>query len=260
MTRDQLLHPAPSRITAAIAIALTGILALLSIAGGTGCSGDDDGGSGDPDAGTAIDAPDVAIDAPGCDVTAALPANYRPIATVSTGTVTVTTAGGVTSGTVDATAGGLASSPDNPYIYVDLINNVRVDISDVASRSSTAWHVAFKRASIKLNSGDSGPGNVLAAAVDAATLAEVTSAPATFASDDWATADCMLTTTAGGEPLTVFGEWYLYNADTHQLSPKAQVWVLDLGGSMRKLRLTTYYGDTTMPTRGAYYGVEWAPL
>jgi hypothetical protein len=222
------------------------------------CSGDDGGdGTADVDAG-------LPIDAPGCDVTAALPANYRPIAMVSSGTVAVTASGGVTSGTVDGTAGGLAGAPDNPYIYVDLVNGTRVDVSDLGARQSTAWHVAFKRSSILVNGGDSGPGGVTAAAVPAATLAEVTAVPAALNTDDWATDDCMLNTTPGGEPLSAFGEWYDYNPDTHQLSPRAEVWVLKLGSGdgapVRKLRITTYYGDTAMPMRGAYYGVEWAAL
>lgn len=215
-----------------------------------------------------VDAPpaaiDAAVDAPGCDVTAALPASYRPIAAVSTGAVTVTTGGGVTAGTIDGTAGGLSGAPDNPYVYVDLVAGARVDITDVESRTSTAWHVAFKRASIKLNGGDSGPGGVSGASVEAATLAEVTAAPADLAVDDWATDDCMVSTTVGGEPRTVFGEWYDYDPATHRLTPRAEVWVLKLGSGdgapVRKLRLTTYYGDVAMPTRGAFYGVEWAAL
>lgn len=229
------------------------IAAVLAACGG------DDHGDHDHD----VDAP-PAIDAPGCDVTAALPASYRPIAMVSTGAVTVAAGGGVTSGTVDGTAGGLAGAADNPYIYVDLINGARVDIDDVQSRSSAAWHVAFKRASIKLNGGDSGPGGVSGAAVAAATLAEVTAVPDDLAVDDWATDDCMLDTTPNGEPLTVFGEWYDYDPSTHRLTPRAEVWVLKLGrgdgAPVRKLRLTTYYGDPAMPMRGGYFGAEWSAM
>jgi hypothetical protein len=236
------------------------VLMFSTIALATACGGDDGGGdgSGDPDA-----AP-LPVDAAGCDVTAALPANYRPIAMVSTGALTVTTTGGVTSGTIDATAGGTAASADNPYIYLDLVNGTRVDITDVGSRTSTAWHLALKRASIKVNSGDSGPGAVAVAAVPAATLGEVTAVPATLATDDWATDDCMLVAGATGEPLTAMGDWYDYDATTHQLTPKTEVWVIklgnDAGAPVRKLRITTYYGDAAMPMRGAYYGVEWAAL
>ena len=230
-------------------------LALLLLL--AACGGGDDDGAGTVDAG-------LAIDAPGCDVTAALPTNYRPIAMVSTGAASLTTTGGVTRGTINATAGGAAASADNPYIYIDLDNGVRVDITDVGSRTSTAWDIALKRASIKLNGGDSGPGGGGGARVAAATLAEVTAAPAAFACDDWATADCMLNATPSGEPATAMGDWYDYNDATHELTPKAEVWVIRLGeasgGGLRKLRLVTYYGDPAMPMRGGYYGVEWAPL
>ena len=57
------------------------------------------------------------------------------------------------------------------------------------------------------------------------------------------------------------GDWYDYDATTHQLTPKAEVWVLRLpDGSHKKLRIVTYYGDPASAMRGAYYRVEWAAL
>ncbi|HVK78652.1 MAG TPA: HmuY family protein [Kofleriaceae bacterium] len=243
-----------------LALALVAVPTLIACG-----SVDGDDGAGDGDGDGTIDAA-LPIDAAGtCDPATALPTQWRPIAMVSTGAVTATAAGGVTTATVDATAGGTAGAADNPYIYVDLINGSRVDVSDVQAASSTAWHVALKRSSIKLNGGDSGPGNVQGAKVAAASLAEVTAAPATLASDDWATDDCMLNALPGGEPATVMGDWYDYDVDTHQLAPKAEVWVLKLGGGgggaqTRKLRIVSYYGDAANPMRGAYYRLEWAPL
>ena len=221
----------------------------------------DDGGGVTPD----VDAAPLPIDAAnGCEPATLLPTQWRPIAAVSAGAVAVTAAGGVTSGTIDATAGGTAASADNPYLYLDLVTGAKLELSDLAALSSTAWHVALKRSSLKLNSGDSGPGQVTAASVAAATLAEVTTVPASLAADDWATSDCMLTTTPGGEPASVMGSWYDYDDATHRLTPKAEVWVLKLGDGasapVRKLRIVTYYGDTAMPMRGAFYRVEWAAL
>lgn len=228
-------------------------LSLALVVAAAACGGDD-GATGDVDA--AVD-----IDAAGCDPTTALPTQWRPIAMVSTGAVNVTTSGGVTSGTIDATAGGTAAAADNPYVYLDLMAGTKVDISDTASLTSTAWHVAFKRAGIKLNGGDSGPGQVAAAAVNAATLAEVTTAPAALAMDDWADASCTLIAGPTGEPATVMSTWYDYDSQTHVLTPKAQVWVIRIApGVFRKLRITTYYGDTAQPMRGAFYRVEWAAL
>ena len=225
-----------------------------------------DGGATDPgvDAAPALDAP-LAIDGPGtCDPTTALPTQWRPIAMVSTGTVAVTTVDGVTTGTLDATAGGGAASADNPYVYVDLMNGTKVELSDVAALSSRAWHLALKRSSLKLNGGDSGPGGVTGAPVPAETLAEVTAVPAGLTADDWASEACAFNGTPGGEPASVMGDWYDYDGATHALTPQSKVWVIKLGDSasapVRKLRLTTYYGDPAMPMRGAYYGVEWAAL
>ncbi|MEZ4403130.1 MAG: HmuY family protein [Kofleriaceae bacterium] len=203
----------------------------------------------------------VPLDAPGCDPTVALPTQWRPIAMVSAGAANLTTTAGVTSGTVDATAGGTAAAADNPYLYLDLVAGTKLDLTDTAALSSTAWHVALKRAGIKLNGGDSGPGQVAAASVTAATLAEVTTAPAGLAVDDWADADCNLIAGPTGEPATVMSTWYDYDATTHVLTPKGEVWVIRVAPDVyRKLRIETYYGDAGNPMRGAYYRVEWAPL
>lgn len=231
-------------------------LLLLAIAL-TACASDDTAAPA-VDAG-AIDG--TSIDGDGCDVAALLPANYRPIAMVSTGTVMVAASGGVTAGTLDATAGGTAAAAEQPYLYVDLLTGRRVDITDVAALSSTAWHVALKRSNIRINGGDSGPGAVTAARVEATTLAEVTTAPAALATDDWAAPDCTLRTLPGGEPATTLGDWYDYDPGTHTLTPKPEVWVIRIGATATvKLRITSYYGDTASPMRGAYYRVEWAPL
>lgn len=244
---------------------LPALLSLVAVAT-FGCDDDphDHDHAEDTDAGLAPapDATEPRPDAPdGCDPTAALPTQWRPIASVSTGAVTTSAAGGTTTALIDATAGGTGGAADNPYVYIDLTSGTRVEVSDVESRDSTSWHLALKRSSIKLNGGDSGPAGVRAASVAAATLAEVTAVPSTLAEDDWATDDCALNTLPGGEPNTVMGAWYDYNPSTHQLLPKAEVWVLDLGGGQRrKLRILSYYGDATNPMRGAVYHVEWAAI
>ena len=144
-----------------------------------------------------------------CDPTTVLPSGYTPVAKVATTLVNVTTTAGVSSGTIDATAGGVAGVADNPYIYVDLKNGVRVDVNDVDARTSTTWDIALKRSSPHLNGGDAGGGNRKLAIVDAATLDAVTAAPTTgYTTDDYTTADCMLSALPGGEPLSAFGQWY----------------------------------------------------
>jgi hypothetical protein len=196
----------------------------------------------------------------GCDPTTALPANYRPIAKVSLGAVTVTTTGDVTSGTIDARAGG-SEAADNPYIYVDLRSNMRVDVNDVQALTSTNWDIALKRSSLRTNSGDSGAGNRQVAIVQAATLAEVTAGPSTgYATDDYATADCTFNGLPFGEPNTTFGEWYDYNDDSHKLTPKPEVYVIERNnGTRTAFRLISYYGDAAQ-TLSSLYQVEWKQL
>lgn len=239
------------------AMKLTSRVLVCSIVIAAAAAGCDDVSSSDPPDGA------VEIDAPsGCDPATVLPGNYRPIAMVSTGAVTVTTTGGVTSGTLDGTAGGLANAADRPYLYVDLKTGARVDVDDLAARSSTAWDVAIKRSSLRINGGDSGTGERGLVVVQAASMNDVTTAPATgYASDDFTTADCMLDSLPGGEPRSAFGEWYDYDPDTHAVSPKGEVYVIErTDGSRTAFRIATYYGDTAMPMRGAFYAVEWKQL
>lgn len=204
---------------------------------------------------------DAAVDSGGCDPTTALPTQWRPIATVSAGALTVTSTGGVTSGTLDATAGGTAAAADNPYLYLDLSTGTKLDLTDVDALSSTAWHVGWKRAGIKLNGGDSGPGQVAAAPVAVEFLEDVDTAPTALQQDDWADPDCALVAGPTGEPATVMSDWYAYDEQTHVLTPKRQVWVIRVAtDTFVKLRIVTYYGDTASPMRGAFYRLEWAAL
>lgn len=213
------------------------------------------------------DSPDAApmpIDSPtgGCDPSTVLPANFRPIPSTAAGMVQVTTAAGVTSGTVDGTAGGVVNSADNPYLYLDLKTGMKVAINDLDARSSMAWDIAIKRASLRVNSGDSGTGGRKLAVVPAATLAEVTAPPASgYNVDDFADAACMLIALPIGDPMSAFGEWYAYDTMTHVVTPKSEVYVLERpDGSHTALRVITYYGDTANPMRGAFYRVEWKQL
>ncbi len=71
---------------------------------------------------------------------------------------------------IDATAGGFGADPNDPankYTYFNLDSGQVVDISDADAAVSGAWHMAFKRANIKLNGGVSGPGAARGAVADA---------------------------------------------------------------------------------------------
>jgi len=216
------------------------------------------------DAQVVVDAPVVVPDGPTatCDPTTVLPTNFRPIPLVSTGTVNVASNNNITTGTIDATAGGAFNNADKPYIYVNLATGTRADVTDLESRTSDAWDIALKRSSLRVNGGDSGSGHRTLAVVEAATLAEVTAGPADgYASDDFTTEDCKLASLDGGEPLSAFAQWYNYNDETHIVTPKPQVYVLERAdGSRTAFRMFTYYGDPASPTRSAYYKVEWKQL
>jgi hypothetical protein len=199
---------------------------------------------------------------PSCDPPAVLPGNYRLIDSTSTGTVSVTTTGGVTSGKIDARAGGINMAADSPYIYVDLKAGTKVEISDVAARASSAWDIALKRASLRTNSGDSGTGKRQVAAVQVAALADVTAAPASdYAIDDFTTDDCMFDFVGASEPRSAFGEWYDYDLATNRVTPKAEVYVIKRSdGSSTAFRITAYYDPPEGMTNGAMYSVEWKQL
>ena len=206
---------------------------------------------------------DAGVDAPGiCDPASVLPSNYRPIPKVSTGMVTVTTTAGVTSGTIDATGGGLAASADNPYIYLDLKAGTRVDINDIDARMSNAWDITLKRSSLRVNSGDSGTGGRKLAVVQAATLADVTAAPTTgYATDDFTDETCALVSQLIGEPASAFGGWYNYDDNTHVVTPKAEVYVVERpDGSHTALRILDFYDRSGGMPRGGFFKVEWKQL
>jgi hypothetical protein len=212
---------------------------------------------------SAEDQPDAQLPADDvCDPATVLPSNYRLIGEVSTGAVAFAPTATGTAGTIDATAGGLSKAADKPYIYVDLAAGAKVELDDVAARTSTAWDIALKRSSLRINGGDSGIGERTLTTVLAATLDEVAAVPATpFLADDFTTDDCTLDIIPGGEPRSAFGEWYDYNPETHAVSPKAEVYVVARpDGTHAALRVITYNGDVANPMRGAYYSVEWKPL
>jgi hypothetical protein len=233
------------------------LCALLAFAV-TGCGTGDTGGGG-PDA--AAGAPDAA---PGCpDPTSALPQDWRPIASVSGGAVESAAASGVTTTTVDASAGGFGNSGDEPYVYLDLSGSetAKVAIDDVTSYGSTDWDIALKRFVIRANGGDSGPGGVAVSRVVAGSIEEVTSEPAaqTFVADNFASPSCTFLGDQIGAPTTAFTDWY--DIENTILTPRALVFVVRLrDGSLVKLEIETYYGDPADPNKSAIFRFRSAPL
>lgn len=177
---------------------------------------------------------------------------------VSTGEVQVT---GTRRAYVDARAGGARFARYNPFIYVSLTGDTvqKVDITDSESYVGGGWDLALKREVIRVNGGDSGPGNIQVAVQIGASLDQVTQAPAEdrFKTDDWATDSCQYNGGFLGEPETAIGLWYQVDPKTDMQLPETYVYVLKRpNGSMIKLRVITYFYDG-FP---AQYELEWAPL
>lgn len=144
-----------------------------------------------------------------------------PVDAVAEHSAVFETTDGVTTGTLDAFAGGLPNAATNPWVYLDLQTGAVLDITDVEALSSDQWDLAFKRTEIRLNGGDSGPGAWFAARIDDTTWE---SAPrpgrdAEYVNDDFVDDEtCELNTFGRGSLLTAFGQWYDYDLETRVIS------------------------------------------
>ena len=184
----------------------------------------------------------------------------------SKGAVTTTDAGfGAKNTVIDATAGGMSVATQNPYVYVSLENGgVRVDIDDISSRTSTAWDLAFRRAVIRINGGDSGAGQGAVSILPGKTFDQVTAVPAasSFVQDDFLDDSCKaklnpiddIWCAIGGSD----GMWYAYDVSTMHLTPKAEAYVIrSAKGKFFKMVIVTYYDKSGA---GANYTIVWSPL
>jgi hypothetical protein len=182
---------------------------------------------------------------------------------VSTGAVATTEQAGEKVTTVDATAGGMSAAFSNPYVYVSFDGGgVRVDLDDFDARTSTAWDLAFRRAVIRVNGGDSGAGQGAVAILPGKTLAEVTAVPASgFAQDDFLDDKCKIKTNPINDIWTAIGGatgmWYAYDMSGMKLTPNAEVYVFRTAkGKHLKLVVEGYYKGTA----GANYTLRWSML
>jgi HmuY protein len=174
-----------------------------------------------------------------------------PIDSVSTGLVTVTSEPNAAAITVvvDASAGGYMAAATNPYVYVSLANQARVDVTDRQADASVQWDLALKRDSIRSNGGDSGPGSAGVAELPGADFDTVTAAAATtveLEQDTFVEPDaCEPITDETNKPITAFSGWYVYAPATMSLTPADKVYLVRGadGASLYKLRIDSYYAD-----------------
>ncbi len=198
--------------------------------------------------------------------TSARDALINPVDKISTGTLSILDqAGGVTTIYVNASAGGFAQAATNPYVYLQLSDTSKVDISDTDALTSTGWDMALKRDVIRTNSGDSGTGSGGAARVSGKAFDAVTAADAaSFDLDEFLDDQCNSIVDATGKPQTAFTDWYNYDEPTMYVSPKALVWVVRAadGATLYKLEILDYYAlqDGGTGTLGAFYKIRVAPL
>jgi hypothetical protein len=211
-----------------------------------------------PDAGPDA-ASDAAPDQAACDQDAAAAPLIAVNTDVSAGAVTVTDgAAGERTAVIDASAGGAAMAATRSYLYLNLSTGAAVALSDQGAVAANTWHIAFKRAEVRTNSADSGPGALLVARVDDTTW-EAAQPPnpagGRWVTDDFVSDTCEVITYGRGSIQTAFGQWYDYDPVNHTLSaPDTTVFFLydAITHAAFKLQITGYDSGV--------YTVRWAPL
>ncbi|MBX3218378.1 MAG: hypothetical protein KF850_40610 [Labilithrix sp.] len=228
---------------------------LLALAGAAACTDDDStAAAAGPEAGAGADNDDAALPGDGggssdggddsCE--AARRTALLPVSEVSTAEVSVLSEDGTTKTLfVDATAGGPAGAATQPRVYVDLATGSRVDLSDVAAASSTAWDLAIERSYIFTNGGEGGPGQGGARFVSKA-QDDVTAADATgLVTEKFFDEDCNQIPDRSGRGFkTSFDDWYDYDMETNKLTPFDGTYVVRGGtGKLYTVRIVTYYAN-----------------
>lgn len=167
---------------------------------------------------------------------------------------------------IDASTGGIGGQDIQPWVYLSLRTGKRVDLTDLEALNSTAWDLALKRATLRTNSGDSGPGMGGAIAVNQ-TFAMVSLSNALSLSlpvETWFDSECTLLTDAAGSVATTFSGWNQYDEATHKLSPSPSPYVVRGGdGTLYKLAILDYYSKpdgTTGATDGGHFKLRVAAL
>ena len=177
-------------------------------------------------------------------------------------------------GHVDASAGGFAPTESFVYVKFGKSGISRVSLGDEAALGSLDWDLAFRRYLIRLNSGVSGPGCVVAtAAPGGSTYDELTTAPAGLAFHDEAYYDsgCTLVDDGSGlmSPGTVIDHFWTYSMCVQMTG---QPYLVRLGdGRLIKFVVTSYYapdvqatcdstGAVPVDAAGAQLRFRWAVL
>jgi hypothetical protein len=176
---------------------------------------------------------------------------------------------------VDASAGGYDNASNNPWVYIRFETDgtvSRVDIDDATALDDMSWHLALRRYIVRVNSGDSGPSCVGAAAMRGFTYDDLTEIPEgiSYRVDDYYTDDCTLINDSSGlpgSPQVAMGAWWEYSGC---VAMTGIPFLLELDdGSVVKLVVESYYdgdGQTECDEEGAtaanggHFRLRWAHL
>lgn len=135
-----------------------------------------------------------------------------------------------------------ATSYDD-FTFYSFTDRDTVTLTAAQSESSTDWDLSFRRYVIATNSGNSGPGTIMAADLTdngiSKSFAAVTSSDLTGLSQgDWM---------EDGYDL-VIDSYYNYNPQTHVLTPTNLVYAMvDAEGKFLKFQITGFYGGGAPP-------------
>lgn len=165
----------------------------------------------------------------------------------------------------------LDASDNTDYVYLNLDTNTELSLTAEQAASSTDWHVAFRRFSVQLNGGASGPGEVAGAIADAQTdfydaggdplvsvftnatpESELSAFEATLAAPGSWTTDSVVTQLRGTS--STDGGWYVYNPMNGVMSANAENgWLIRSGEGNSYARMRAQ--ELTFATRSGN-GVE----
>lgn len=131
--------------------------------------------------------------------------------------------------------------------YFDFSSGTQVTPADPAA--SLEWDIVLSNFTLGLNSGPNGSGECAAfwafTELDDPTDIEGFTAQPTGAP---------VFTDIPGSVLT---DWYDYNGQTHEISSKDAVYLIQTGGRVYKMQIQSYYGDVDGQPASAHYSFRW---
>jgi hypothetical protein len=159
---------------------------------------------------------------------------------------------------LDGTAGGLAASTSAPSECLDLGTGARMALAPDAARTSTVWHLCFRRDSISVNGGIGGPRGVNAVDLDADKTAGETAdgVKAKTADSEKAAFDAALAasfdgkTFRGDRVVSAFSDTWI-DATKSPLAPANAAWLVqDAAGTQKFLLGFTSFQSPTSKSPG----------